>query len=767
MGFCFQARREGCPCVLEGARVSNRGLIRGFHGVILKGLCERLDFDGGFGVEAHISLVMAGEGNESRVGRMDLNLYLGLPRSPRPRSSDLDLGSDLALSSLPLSTSSTTDESQPPLEMSSVREPTVPHAPYSPSHASFTPPVDPVDPADDNSNQEYTPYSPSYEPYTPIPAMMPEPNTPDSPPPNGRPSPTPHETEEPQEPHVSYTPSYVPRSPYYIPLDTQEANDDPLTVSPLRTVSPLVTPFVPPLLPDVSMYAPPMLPYVPRSPSPAYSPRSPSYAPPRDDESSSRQELFESPEYRFRRLIESSHRLRLRRFRSSLPYHGSERSNFGRPTSPVPDQLPGHDVMSSQRSLDTNGKHKVPAEVVATESSEENKEEKSNAAANFECNICLEMALEPVVTSCGHLFCWPCLYQWLHVHSEHKECPVCKGEVTESNITPIYGRGSSEASNGKKLAENGESNLKVPPRPRGSRFESLRQQFRPISRRFGEGFATSWRRLMNQQMRNRNRLDGNGDPAMPGMFSADFLSSLRARRLPREELNAEFGTEAEEIRLPLDSAAIPQNSNTNSLFRDGVDLWRRHRDSSTMVRRSSDISPLLHDGIDFWHQHRDSSTNTRSSDVHSVFRDGIDPWHRSRESTTVPRSSDISTDPLLPDRAELWHQLNVYGLYATADIGRVVGNGNRYGASTSSVNPPSPEQVIPRANNAASASAADQVSASSTVAVIQGDVGLPEGSAEPNSAGSSRSYRRRGRSSASGSLDVDGVLHARKRRRLN
>lgn len=28
----------------------------------------------------------------------------------------------------------------------------------------------------------------------------------------------------------------------------------------------------------------------------------------------------------------------------------------------------------------------------------------------YECNICLETASEPIITSCGHLFCWPCIY---------------------------------------------------------------------------------------------------------------------------------------------------------------------------------------------------------------------------------------------------------------------------------------------------------------------------------------------------------------------
>lgn len=29
----------------------------------------------------------------------------------------------------------------------------------------------------------------------------------------------------------------------------------------------------------------------------------------------------------------------------------------------------------------------------------------------YDCNICLEIAREPVVTLCGHLYCWPCLFR--------------------------------------------------------------------------------------------------------------------------------------------------------------------------------------------------------------------------------------------------------------------------------------------------------------------------------------------------------------------
>ncbi|PIN05465.1 putative E3 ubiquitin ligase [Handroanthus impetiginosus] len=66
-------------------------------------------------------------------------------------------------------------------------------------------------------------------------------------------------------------------------------------------------------------------------------------------------------------------------------------------------------------------------------------------AGNFECNICFELAQDPIVTLCGHLFCWPCLYKWLHIHSRSQECPVCKALIEEEKLVPLYGRGKSSA----------------------------------------------------------------------------------------------------------------------------------------------------------------------------------------------------------------------------------------------------------------------------------------------------------------------------------
>ncbi|XP_022744031.1 uncharacterized protein LOC111294983 [Durio zibethinus] len=93
----------------------------------------------------------------------------------------------------------------------------------------------------------------------------------------------------------------------------------------------------------------------------------------------------------------------------------------------------------------------------------------SNDGSFFDCNICLDLAREPVVTCCGHLFCWSCLYRWLHVHSDAKECPVCKGEVTDKTLTPIYGRGNITNVPEEDLG------IKIPPRPTARRVDSWRQ----------------------------------------------------------------------------------------------------------------------------------------------------------------------------------------------------------------------------------------------------------------------------------------------------
>lgn len=70
----------------------------------------------------------------------------------------------------------------------------------------------------------------------------------------------------------------------------------------------------------------------------------------------------------------------------------------------------------------------------------------------FECNICLDTASQPVITLCGHLFCWPwyvimvinSVYQWMQSRSSLcNTCPVCKSAIDTDKLIPIYTRGKN------------------------------------------------------------------------------------------------------------------------------------------------------------------------------------------------------------------------------------------------------------------------------------------------------------------------------------
>ncbi|KNA06253.1 hypothetical protein SOVF_182800 [Spinacia oleracea] len=96
--------------------------------------------------------------------------------------------------------------------------------------------------------------------------------------------------------------------------------------------------------------------------------------------------------------------------------------------------------------------------------------EAENLNGSFDCNICLDFADEPVVTFCGHLYCWPCIYKWFHVQSaslpsdEYPQCPVCKTEISHTTVVPLYGRGQS-LTNPEREAKSPSQGGSVPPRP--------------------------------------------------------------------------------------------------------------------------------------------------------------------------------------------------------------------------------------------------------------------------------------------------------------
>ncbi|CBI32168.3 unnamed protein product, partial [Vitis vinifera] len=134
-------------------------------------------------------------------------------------------------------------------------------------------------------------------------------------------------------------------------------------------------------------------------------------------------------------------------------------------------QLEAVNSRARQRQRWRQGRIPPQTTTISTEPMQVNSIEGMEPICFFDCNICLDMARDPILTCCGHLFCWPCFYQLPNVHSNVKECPECNGEVIETHITPIYGHGS----NNHKVA-TGDLGVKAPPRPHAHRIESMRQQ---------------------------------------------------------------------------------------------------------------------------------------------------------------------------------------------------------------------------------------------------------------------------------------------------
>lgn len=49
----------------------------------------------------------------------------------------------------------------------------------------------------------------------------------------------------------------------------------------------------------------------------------------------------------------------------------------------------------------------------------------------IECGVCKDILLKPHITQCSHMFCKPCIYEWLR---HKKSCPTCRMQLTREPI---------------------------------------------------------------------------------------------------------------------------------------------------------------------------------------------------------------------------------------------------------------------------------------------------------------------------------------------
>jgi peroxin-10 len=52
------------------------------------------------------------------------------------------------------------------------------------------------------------------------------------------------------------------------------------------------------------------------------------------------------------------------------------------------------------------------------------------------CTLCLEAMKDPAATTCGHVFCWQCIGEWLR---EQPMCPLCRQSALVQHVLPLQG----------------------------------------------------------------------------------------------------------------------------------------------------------------------------------------------------------------------------------------------------------------------------------------------------------------------------------------
>ncbi len=90
-------------------------------------------------------------------------------------------------------------------------------------------------------------------------------------------------------------------------------------------------------------------------------------------------------------------------------------------------------------------------------------ENKSNP---FECHICMSTPIHPVVTTCGHIYCFNCLRSWVSQNTT-PICPLCRNGLDMSRIIPLYTQNSDN---------NGSQNEVKDERPKVERIEPNSQR---------------------------------------------------------------------------------------------------------------------------------------------------------------------------------------------------------------------------------------------------------------------------------------------------
>ncbi|XP_057537286.1 uncharacterized protein LOC130814980 isoform X2 [Amaranthus tricolor] len=270
--------------------------------------------------------------------------------------------------------------------------------------------------------------------------------------------------------------------------------------------------------------------------------------------------------------------------------------------------------LRSDDAVKTCENNVIPVEIGSVAKNEDVIEKlDSEEGSFFDCNICFDLAKEPVVTCCGHLFCWPCIYKWLHIHSDHNECPVCKGEIELKNVTPIYGRGNHIS------PPEEDTGVSIPVRPSAPRVDGYRQTLqRATSFRMEEMI----RRLGSQIELPREDIVSNDDDELPRR--AALTNRNVASREMRREQNPTVTTEVVE--------GTPQRHVNRRLL---PVIYRVGQTPIRSVSNSRHVAAALSDAF----HHPSPSRMSREMIVETYFR-SISPRRNANQEMPPPSQDD-------------------------------------------------------------------------------------------------------------------------------
>ncbi|KAJ3446309.1 hypothetical protein M0812_08846 [Anaeramoeba flamelloides] len=149
---------------------------------------------------------------------------------------------------------------------------------------------------------------------------------------------------------------------------------------------------------------------------------------------------------------------------------------------------------------------------IEIEIEEEENQEQENESTLSKCGICFDISIDPVLTNCGHLFCWSCLSRWLEIGK--RTCPICKNPLRKKkHIVPIY----NPTQNSELKNHSYDKLKKLPRRSRRSHNQNVQRNgirlpngdFVPLNQtgfNFSSGLGSLFsNNFQHQLMHNRNQ----------------------------------------------------------------------------------------------------------------------------------------------------------------------------------------------------------------------------------------------------------------------